>query len=135
MRAQHDCLLIHRRYGIIIISVKAVGDNFREWASSGNEQWTVCVLPELSGSAGVGYHSGESIQDVFQNRQGRLGLGTAQVTVLKMSEQWTVSMLSESSGSAGVGYRSGDCSKCLNSGRYLCLEHNLLHDLQQKFSD
>ena len=44
VRAQHDCLLIHRRYGIIIISVKAVGDNFREWASSGNEQWTVCVL-------------------------------------------------------------------------------------------
>ncbi|XP_076438825.1 uncharacterized protein LOC143277807 [Babylonia areolata] len=39
VRAQHDCLLIHRRYGIIIISVKAVGDNFKEWASTGSDKW------------------------------------------------------------------------------------------------
>lgn len=44
VRAQHDCLLIHKDYGIIIISVKAVGDNFKEWASNGFEQWTVCLL-------------------------------------------------------------------------------------------
>ncbi|KAK7096286.1 uncharacterized protein [Littorina saxatilis] len=40
VRAQHDCLLIHRRYGIIIISVKAVGDNFSEWANTGTDKWT-----------------------------------------------------------------------------------------------
>ncbi|GFO15953.1 hypothetical protein PoB_004245800 [Plakobranchus ocellatus] len=31
MRAEHDCLIFHKDYGVLIICIKAIGDNFSDW--------------------------------------------------------------------------------------------------------
>ncbi|BFZ24434.1 hypothetical protein BsWGS_27473 [Bradybaena similaris] len=34
MRAEHDCLILHKKYGVLVVCIKAIGDNFRDWGAS-----------------------------------------------------------------------------------------------------
>uniref|UniRef100_A0A2C9LH51 Uncharacterized protein n=1 Tax=Biomphalaria glabrata TaxID=6526 RepID=A0A2C9LH51_BIOGL len=38
MRAEHDCLIFHKKYGAIIVCIKAIGDNFSDWNASLEER-------------------------------------------------------------------------------------------------
>ncbi|KAH9513804.1 hypothetical protein Btru_031448 [Bulinus truncatus] len=38
MRAEHDCLIFHKKYGAIIVCIKAIGDNFSDWNASQDER-------------------------------------------------------------------------------------------------
>lgn len=47
MRAEHDCLLVHKDLGIIVVCIKAIGDNFKTWGASEDTQ-NATVIKVLS---------------------------------------------------------------------------------------
>ncbi|XP_005112279.1 uncharacterized protein LOC101862849 [Aplysia californica] len=46
MRAEHDCLILHKEYGIIVVCIKAIGDTFSVWGATeeGKLDSTVRIL-------------------------------------------------------------------------------------------
>ncbi|BFZ15175.1 hypothetical protein BsWGS_18214 [Bradybaena similaris] len=38
MRAEHDCLIFHKKFGAIIVCIKAIGDNFDEWHATEDQK-------------------------------------------------------------------------------------------------